>query len=175
MLVGETSPQGRKLSKVAHYLVNNLVYLAHLDGAKRSIISRLDDCANFLRGKGIYVYFEVEESVLGNFFVTFVVGEAGRVLKKLRQQLDYLSELWRFIEANKKKLPQEIACEKEKLENYADRIRKVISWDLIPSYTGRNKKRLKQACKEGWKLADEIDAYLESIYYLQRMQALTTL
>jgi tetratricopeptide (TPR) repeat protein len=130
------------------------------------VIPLLNYCAAFLRNKGIYVYFRIEEN--GNVY-SFIAGECGRVIEEVDKLGDYLHALEWFIETNEHKLPPEVAAEKEKLDAYGERLCDEIYLDLLDAYIDNDKETIEAVIKEALKLVKEINDYLESIKYLQRI------
>jgi len=163
------------MKEVAKYIIKDIVYQDKVEGVNKLFISQLEDCVKYLRSKNIYVYFKVREASYNRFYVTFVAGEAGRVLEMLDKQFYYLCKLEWFVIKNKEILPNSLAREKRNLSDYLNKIYVVTHIYLIPSYLSDDKRSLKQACEDGWKLADGIDAYLESISDLRRIHAVVTM
>jgi hypothetical protein len=157
----------------AESLRNNLKAIAK---SHKLALGRLDDpdlvipllnyCATFLRNKGIYVYFHIEEN--GDIYC-FIAGECGRVIEEVGKLADYLHDLQRFIETNKHKLPPEVVDEKEKLDAYETRLCEEVYFDLLDAYIRNDKATIEAVLKEAPKLVAEINDYLESIRYLQRI------
>jgi hypothetical protein len=148
-----------------HFFYDTVIY--HFEGIEGGAIdlnnpqrefSLLEKCANFLRSKGIHVYFETGDIC----YYVFAVGECGRVYEKLSKQLSYLIQLEDFWGNCKEMLP---------VEDPPDFLEKNLNFrlqilnrrrDLEIAYK-RDKEQLAQACEECWRLAAEIDAYLDSI------------
>jgi hypothetical protein len=136
-------------------------------------IPLLQHCANFLRNRGIYVYFNIEKLGDREHFFEFVAGESGRVYEKLNQQAYYLADLSQFIEMHEHELPPDMIAEKEKIDTYKSRAFEITLWKLESAYKCGDKVALEFWCDEGWKLANEIDAYLDRIKDLQRLFAIS--
>lgn len=134
----------------------------------------LERCIDFLRGKGIRVYFETE--TIGGFrkYAQLVAGKCGEIHERLRQQLDYLKKLHQFIRKHKQGLPQEYVAEGERIGDYVDRIEKLMAEYLLRSLFQLDKPAVKFWCEEAEKVADEVEVYLENIKDLCRAHALAT-
>jgi hypothetical protein len=174
-LVAKTNPEANKMKEVAKYIIKDIVYRDKVEGANQIFISQLENCVRYLRSKGIYVYFKYREGSYNCFYVTFVAGEAGRVLEKLDNQFYYLCKLEWFAIKYKDILPKPLTHERRNLSDYLNKIYVMTHIYLIPAYLGDDKECLIQACGDGWKLVDRIDAYLESIADLRRAHAVVTM
>jgi hypothetical protein len=137
-------------------------------------IPLLQHCAKFLQSRGLFVYLKFDKSYPRGFPIfTFLVGECGRLYEKLSWQAEYLSDLSFFIETHEHELPPDMFAEKEKIVAYETKIVEGILIELEKAYKGRDKVALMFWCDEGWKLAKEIDDYLERIKDLQRLFAIS--
>jgi hypothetical protein len=173
-LVAKTNPEASKVKDAAQHLIKYITYYDIVDGGDYSLVSQLEGCANYLRSKNIFVFFKVEKDHCGDFHVTFVAGEAGRVIERLDNQYTYISDLDCFVGKNEDILPKSLVRKAEMLIVFLYKIRDMINDYLIPSYIGDDKERLKEACKRAWKLAKEIDKYLERNIDLCRVYAMVT-
>jgi hypothetical protein len=126
----------------------------------------LDFCVNYLRGKGIYVYFNLSGGI--DYF-TLVAGECGRVYQEMCNLEDYLNDLTFFIADNREILPPEIVAEEKKLDEYQNRIYDEVIFPLEVAYADGDKAAINSVLEKAQKLAKEIDDYLENIKYLQRL------
>jgi hypothetical protein len=136
-------------------------------------IPLLQQCANFLRNKGVFVYFNIEKSCGRPYYFEFVAGECGRVLEKIEWQAYYLADLSCFIDMHEHELPPTIVAEKERIDTYKDRLIEVIFWGLQRAYKKGDKVALEFWCDEGRKLTEEVEAYLDSIIDLRRLHAIS--
>ena len=91
------------------------------------------------------------------------------MIEEVGKLADYLHALRWFIETNKHKLPPEVVAEKEKLDTYETRLCEDIYFDLLDAYIGNDKATIEAVLKEAPKLVAEVNDYLESIRYLQRI------
>jgi hypothetical protein len=102
-------------------------------------IPLLQQCAYFLRNKGVFVYFNIEKSCGRPQYFEFVAGECGRLYEKLSWQADYLSDLSFFIETHEHELPPDMFAEKEKIVAYETKIVEGILIELEKAYKGGDK------------------------------------
>jgi hypothetical protein len=128
---------------------------------------------DFLRSKGIYVYFGIDDFGL-YIYCCFIAGECARVFHKLVKQYSRLGDLSKFADKHKDILPQHIRSKANLLRYYYYEIDYYLSSILLETYIRSSKRKLKRACEEGWELAKEVDAFLESIEDLRRLHALAT-
>jgi hypothetical protein len=130
----------------------------------------LDYCVDYLRSKGIHVYFEVCDA-LNNF--TLIAGECGRVIDEVCKLEDYLIDLEYFIEDNKDMLPPEaVAAEKKKLEAYCNRLYDEVIFPLEVAYYDNDKAAIQALLEKAAKLVEEIN---EGTKDLQHAYALAKL
>jgi hypothetical protein len=136
----------------------------------------LERCVEFLRSKGLYVYYIcVNLTKDGNYrHALLLVGKRGELAEKLDKYIRELGEIQHFVETHKKLLPPEVVAELERIEHYANKLEGAIHDNLFIVSRCSYTTAVKHWCEEVEKILGEVDDYLESIKYLQRMRALAT-
>jgi hypothetical protein len=137
-------------------------------------IPLLRECADYLQSQGYYVFIRLEfDASVGFYRCDFVVGECARLLDRIYSLANYLNSLNEFVEKHKHELPPNFVVEQNKISEYLDYL-----WgeyeEVLRLYTDCCELSLEEECKEAWKLLNEVEAYLESIKDLCRVQALAT-
>jgi hypothetical protein len=153
----------RKLKKCYNLSIYDL-------GDPQTTILLLERCVDYLRGKGIYVFYRVNKE---SGYVSFIAGECGRLVEKLDWQATFIRNLIEFIEKRKHELPPDTISTKEALVNIYDNIKYRQLVFLLNAYEGISKRYIKLVCKWGWEFAEWVDAYLDSIKDLQRLFAIS--
>jgi hypothetical protein len=137
-------------------------------------ISLLKYCVDYLRNKGIYVYFEYDcipfRSRLSNF--KLIAGECGRVYEEMLKFKDYLFDLIDFIYDNKEKLPPEVVAEEKRVEEYLYQINDEVIEPLECAYADSDKAEINSVLEKAQTLTKEIE---EDIKDLCRLHALATI
>jgi len=136
----------------------------------------LEQCADFLRSKGIHVCFRITKDYMGkpNGFC-FVAGESGRVYERLLELTDRLELLQLFLADYMTKLPRKWVAEKKKVDEYIILIACTFMPLLEKAYLGDNISRLVLRCSICSDFADKVEAYLEKLKPLERAMYLETL
>jgi hypothetical protein len=133
-----------------------------------TILQLLDYCANYLRNRGIYVYYHLDGGI--NYFY-FIAGECGRVYEEVRKFEDYLYNLAWFLRDNKEILPSEVVAEEKKLDDYQNRLYDEIIFPLEVAYAEGDIAAIKALFEKAQKIVEEIN---ESIKDLRRAHTLAT-
>jgi hypothetical protein len=141
-------------------------------------IPLLEKCRKFLQGMGFSVFLGYEDLYpYGNLYCRLIVGECARLYHKLEKQTCFLTDLRDFICKNEDKLPPHLRSKKILLTHYSLETEHfpISPNSLLEAYIRSDKRKLEKACKEGWELANKVDAFLESIKDLQRLYVIETL
>jgi hypothetical protein len=136
----------------------------------------LEHCANFLRGKGIHVFFRVELEFKGKpDYFYFVAGECGSVYERLFKLIDHLEFLSLFLAHYKSTLPPQWFAEKKEIDTHTF----VMTLELMPflekAYLGDNRNKVIFWCSMCSDYADKVEAYLKRLGDLEKAAMLATL
>jgi hypothetical protein len=136
----------------------------------------LEQCANYLRSKGIHVYLRITKGYTGNpDYFYFVAGECGRVYERLFELIDRLEFLQLFIVIYTTKLPRKWVSKKKKIDEYIYMTVCIYMPFLEKAYLGDNRNSLIVRCSMCSDYADKVETFLRSLEGLEKAAMLATL